>query len=223
MKRWLAAALLVTVGWLASPGAVPVYDGIGTDEPYRYVGKDPAPTDARITVPVTDGASDNLVLTTGETGPQLRLDLASAALHATGTSLTIAAEPLAADGTPPRGTFDGNAYRVTASKGTTVATGGAPYVYLRAAVMTKPFPVVVHRLTPTDPWAEVDSQRGGNDIIAASFTALGDYAVVRLPGSKPINAGGLSTTRLIFIGGGVVLLVVITVVVLRRPREDDDL
>ena len=222
MKRWLAAALLVTAGWLASPGSVPVYDGIGTDEPYRFVGKDPAPTDARVTVAVTDGAADNLVLTTGETGPQLRLDLAAAALRGTGSSLTLAAEPITADGSPPRGTFDGNAYRISASQGTTVATGGSPYVYLRAAVMTKPFPVVVHRLTPSDPWQEVDSQRGGNDIMAASFTQLGDYAVVRLPGSKPINAGGIGTTRLIFIGGGVVLLVAITILVLRRPRPDDD-
>ncbi len=223
MKRWLAALMLVTVGWLASPGSVPVYDGIGTDEPYRFVGKDPAPTDARVTVSVTDGAADNLTLTTGETGPQLNLDLPSAALRGTGPSLTIAAEPVTPDGTPPRGTFDGNAYRISATKGTTIAPDVAPYVYLRAAVMTKPFPVIVHRRTPSDPWQEVHSQRGGNDIIAASFTELGDYAVVRLPGSKPINAGGIGATRLIFIGGGVVLLVVITVLVLRRPREDDDL
>jgi hypothetical protein len=58
--------------------------------------------------------------------------------------------------------------------------------------------------------------------MATTFKAVGDYAVVRLPGSKPISSGGLGLTRVLFLGGGVLLLVVITVLVLRRPHDDED-
>jgi len=75
--RWLAGAVLVTVGWLASPNAVPVYDGIAApDEPYRYVSppsgasKTAPPTSVSTDTPVAHGANaQGLSLQTAETGP----------------------------------------------------------------------------------------------------------------------------------------------------------
>jgi hypothetical protein len=222
VRRWLAGALLVTVGWLASPHAVAVYDGVGTDEPYRYVGKSPAPTSASATAAVSGGLAGSLRVSTGETGPQLLIDLAAGAYHSTASTVTLSATPLVADGTPPRGTFDGNAYRVRVSAEATLAPDQSGFLFLRAAVMTKPDPVVVYRTGAAATWQEIPGQVSGRDNLATLFRGAGDYAVVRLPGSKALSSGGLSTTRVIFLAGGVLLLVVVTVLVLRRPQADED-
>jgi hypothetical protein len=222
MRKWLVGALLVTVGWLASPSSVPVYDGIGTDEPYRFVGRAPAPTSARTTVSVHGGLADGVEFKTAETGPQLIVSLSSGSLDSSATKVTMTAEPLTPDGTPPRGTFDGNAYRISTTPAAAVSADAAGFVFLRAAVMTKPKPVVVFRPGPGEAWREVSSSAYGRDNLATPFKAMGDYAVVRLPGSKSSTAGGLGLTRVLFLGGGVLLLVVVTVLVLRRPREDED-
>ncbi len=223
MRRWVAGALLVTVGWLASPDSVPVYDGVGTDQPYRYVGKSPAPSTATDTATVTGGVAENLQAKSDEVGPQVIVDLSQGAFSATTDKVTLTAAPFVADGTAPRGTFDGNAYHVTASDGATLMPDNVQgFLFVRAAVMTSPDPVVVHRTTSSDPWTEVKTVKSGRDVLATPFRALGDYAVIRLPGSKPIDqAGGLSGVRLAFLGGGVLLLIVITVLVLRRPRDEE--
>ena len=224
MRRWLAGALLVTVGWLASPQAVPVYDGVGSpDEPYEYVGRSPAPAAASVRVPLSGGSSAALQLKTAENGPQVLVDLAAGALRGTGSSLTVTAAPLAPTGTVPRGTIDGNVYRITAGPGATLLPDQAQgFLFLRAAVMTEPDPVVVHRRTPDGPWQEVRTTRAGRDVLSTAFRELGDYAVVRLPGSKPLgSSGGISSTRVALLAGGVLLLVALTVLVLRRPRADE--
>ena len=222
MRRWLAGALLVAVGWVASPSSVPVYDGIGTDEPYRFVGKSPAPTSAAATVDVHGGVAEAVEFKTGETGPQLIVSLSSGSVETSATSLTMTAQPIAPEGSPPRGSFDGNVYRITAKPAASVSKDASGFVFLRAAVMTKPKPVVVFRTGSGAAWREVSSSAYGRDNLATPFKAIGDYAVVRLPDSKSISAGGLGLTRVLFLGGGVLLLVVVTVLVLRRPREDDD-
>ena len=224
MRRWIAAALLVAAGWLTTPLAVPVYDGVGSpDEPYRYVGKSPGPAAASVTVKMSGGSSASLQLRTNENGPQLLVDLGAGAFRAPGPTMTLTATPLAPDGSASRGSFDGNVYRIAAGPGAVLRAETAQgFLFLRAAVMTRPDPVIVHRTAPTDPWTELRTTRSGTDILSAPFRALGDYAVVRLPGAKPLNAGGLSFVRVLLLGGGVLLLLVITVVVLRRPRPDDE-
>jgi hypothetical protein len=224
MRRWLAGLALVTIGWAVTPGALPVYDGVGTDDPYRYVGKKPAPTSATDTAQVQDQTSLDLQIKTAEKGPQLIVDLAAGAFRATTPEVTLSGEPVAPDGALPRGEFDSNVYRVTATAGATLLAEQAQgFLFLRSAVMTeKPAPVIVHRATPTAAWVEVKTTVTGRDILATPFRETGDYAVVRLPGSKTLDqAGGLTGTRAVFLGGGVVLLVVVTVLVLRRPRDDE--
>jgi hypothetical protein len=222
VRRWLAGALIVTLGFLASPTAVPVYDGVGTDEPYRYVGKKPAPTSASQTVSVDNGLVGSVEYQTGEQGGQFILSLSSGSLRTTGSSVHLTAEPLTPDGSPPRGRFDGNAYRVGATPPVTVTADASGFLFLRAAVMTSPNPVVAYRATPSAPWQEVPSTRYGRDNLATKFRGTGDYVVVRLPGSKPIGSSGIGLTRALFLGGGVLVLIVVTVLVLRRPRPDDD-
>jgi hypothetical protein len=222
VRRWLAGALLVTVGWLASPTSVPVYDGIGTDEPYRYAGTSPAPTTASTTVPLHDGSSAAIDIRTKETGPQFSLSLSSGALQAHGSSVALRAAPQKPSGSPPRGAFDSASYLVTATPAVTVTPDASGFLFMRAAVMTSPDPVIVFRATVAAPWEELATTRYGRDNLATKFHGTGEYAVVRLPGSKALSSGGLGLTRALLLGGGVLVLVVVTVLVLRRPRGDED-
>lgn len=222
MRKLAAALLLVALGRLASPAAVPVYDGVGApDEPYKYVGRSNAPAaSVSTTVPASRRSSVALTLRSAEKGPQVVLDLAADGFDVTTPTLTITATPLAADGTQvPQGTIDGNAYRITATPGARLRPDRAQgFLYLRAAVMTRPDPVIVHRASPTSAWTAAKTTRAGQDILATPFRATGDYAVVSLPGAKPLSqSGGLSGTRLLVLVGGVLLLVVLTILVLRRP------
>jgi hypothetical protein len=222
MRRWLLGLLVLVMGFLASPTAVPIYDGLGTDDPYRFVGSSPAPSTARTAVKVSATGSEGIELQTVETGPQVLINAAGGLLTSAASTVTLTATPLKGDGALARGTIDGNVYRITASSPVGFSTdAGTGYLYLRAAVMTKPAPVLVHRATATDPWTEIKSSVSGRDNLVTPFKDLGDYAVVRLPGSEPLSSGGLGTTRLVFIGAGVLLLVVVTVLVLRRPRDEE--
>lgn len=222
MRRWFAGGLLVTLGFLVTPNAVPIYDGVGTDEPYRYVGKSPAPVAVSQRATVGSGLSGALQLRSAENGPQVLVDLAAGAISAATRDVTLTVTPLKADGTPPTGSFDGNLYRLAVSPGAALRPQASQgYLFLRAADMTKPDPVLVHRDTPTDPWVKVSTTRAGRDILSTQMNALGDYAVVRLPGAKPLSSAGLSVTRVLLIGAGILVLLTITVLVLRRPQADE--
>lgn len=224
VRRWLAGLAVVTLGALASPGGIPVYDGVGSpDEPYRLVGTSPAPSTAMTTVRVTGGRAADVKLRSSESGPQVLLDLAAGAVHSSADEVVLTAEPLAGDTRPPRGELDGNIYRITATGDATVDPANAQgFLFLRANVMTQPDPVVVHRVAPADPWVEQKTSRAGRDVLATPLRELGDYAVVRLPGSTSIDtSGGLRLGRLLLLVGGVLVLLVITVLVLRRPSPAD--
>lgn len=224
MRRLLVALLLVTAGALASPAVVPVYDGVGQpDEPYRYVGAADAPAPVSATVPVTEGGSAPLRLASPEKGPQVLVDLAAGAFRARGRSVTLTATPLAGEGSAaPQGTVDGNVYRISVSGGAVLKPQAAQgFVFLRAAVMTQPDPVVVHRLRPTDPWERVRTVRAGRDVLSTPFVALGDYAVVDLPGAVPLeDAAGLSATRFALLVGALLLLAAVTLLLLRRHAAE---
>lgn len=227
MRRLAAGLLLVTVGWLASPSAVPVYDGVGQpDQPYRYAGRENAPPPVTVTVKAQRGESGPIQLQSAESGPQVLLDLAAGAFSSTADVVRLTSTPLDGDGQQaPQGTVDGNVYRFTVSAGATLQPDVAQgFLFLRAAEMTEPDPVVVHRDRPTDPWVKVKTTRTGRDVLSAPFRALGDYAVVDLPGSKPLasSGSGLTTTRLLLLGGGVLLMVVLAVLVLRRSGDHED-
>jgi len=221
MRKLVAGLSIMALALLASPSAVPVYDGVGNpDEPYRYVGRDKPAVAASTTAQVEGGRSGPVNVKSVEQGPQVLLDLGPGAFDATTRTVTVTATPLSGDGAAvPQGTIDGNVYRITASSGATLdAERAQGFLFLRAAVMTSPDPVLVHRRLPTDPWAAARTVRAGQDILSTPFRELGDYAVVHLPGAKPLSSdsGGLSTGRLLLLVGGVLVLLVITVLVLRR-------
>lgn len=224
MRRWGAAVLVVTLGWLLSPTAVPVYDGVGfPDQPYRYLGATPAPSVMSATAQAPGGTSTALQGQSAESGPQVKVDVAAGTFRQPDAgAVTLTATPVAAGIPPVDGALDGNVYRVTAGPATVQAAQAQGFLYLRAAVMTKPSPVVEFRPTPTATWMRLPTTRVGTDILGVPFRAVGDYVVVRLPGSTPLSsAGGISGTRIALLAGGLLLLLVIIVAVVRRPREQD--
>ncbi|MGZ6827494.1 MAG: hypothetical protein ACXVGH_11930, partial [Mycobacteriales bacterium] len=196
-------------------------DGVGTpDAPYRYVGTSPAPSAAQQTVEVGPTSSAALSLRTGETGPQALVDAGTGALrdpHQATAVVTLSPESPGV--APPQGSFDGNVYRLAAPDGVSVAPDAQGFLFLRAAVMTRPDPVVVHRPRPGDAWKVLPTTRAGRDILSVPLRELGDYTVVRRPGSKPLSGGGLTATRLLLLAGGTVLLLGLAVLALRKPAS----
>lgn len=219
MRRWLAALAVVTVGWAASPGAVPVYDGVGVpDEPYRFLSKALGGTQV---VQVGPSTSTALSLRTSEQGPQAIIDASEGALRAPTTrTATVSIEPVDPGAAPTQGTLDSVVYRVTTTAGSVSPTVQG-FLFLRAAVMTKPDPVIVHRNTPTSAWTALRTARPGRDVLSVPFQALGDYVVVRLPGSKPLTAGQVRGTQLLELAVGIAVLLALAVLVLRGPREHE--
>lgn len=218
-RLWCAGFVIICAGWVASPSAVPVYDGINTpDEPYKYVGRTPAPAAASATEPAGKG----IKVQTSESGPQVLLDLGEGAFSTTARKVTVTASPLLPDGAPPRGSFDGNAYRIEVAAPARLDPEKAQgFLFLRAAVMTSPDPVIVHRDRPQDPWVEQRTSRVGRDNLSTPFRAMGDYAVIRLPGAKPIESLSSSTGKWLQIGGVVVAALVLGALVIRSRREPD--
>src|SRR5690242_5666775 len=89
LRRWFVVAGLLTVGWLASSGGVPLYDGVHfPQDPYRYTTPkpgEPAAKAAKASVPLVDGRNvGGVVLNTGETGPQVQLYLPPQSLRGAG-------------------------------------------------------------------------------------------------------------------------------------------
>jgi hypothetical protein len=221
-KRLGAALLLVTAGWLLSPAAVPVYDGIGQpDEPYRYIAppagatKTAPATTAKATSPVVAGVSSyGMSLATAEVGPQLSLYLPPKALRATVPSLTVTATPLAPTDQPPDAKIDGNVYEVKVSTPVTLTPQAAlATLYLRATTAKQPPPVMQYRATATAPWEPLRTSRGGTDVYVSTFPGPGFYALAFSPVAG--SSGGKSVLPYVLLSGLVLLVIVIVVVRLR--------
>ena len=219
----------MTVGWLATPQPVPLYDGVAApDEPYRYVQAPRGatttapPTTATATTPVKDGRSVlGLSVATKEQGPQFSLYLPPMSLAAKGP-ITITATPAAPTDEPPGAVFDGNVYTlvlsstdgpVTLTDKATIAT-----LYLRSTTAKQPPPTVDFRASPADQWKPLQTSRGGADFYVARFNGPGQFAVA-FASSKPSSGGGPPVLALVAVGALVLLVGVVFVVRLRSPQE----
>ncbi len=221
--RWGAAALIVTVGWLVTPQAVPVYDGIAQpDDPYRYATATVSAPAANASTAISNGASTNgLSISTSETGPQAALFLPMGAFAAPAGTVTVTIRPSAPTDQPSDGKLDGNVYTVQATdpSGPVTVTSKAALatIYLRATTARQPAPVMEHRAAAGQPWQPLHTSRGGADIYVASFPGTGQYALAF--GTSPARStSGLPLLPLV-LGGVVVLLGVVVVVIRLRSRR----
>lgn len=225
LRRLAAGGLLVTAGLLASPSAVPVYDGIGVpDEPYRLAGRPgKAATVAVTSSPVRDGVSTNgLALSSAEVGPQVSVFVPAGALAVAGpgpSAVTVRVAPVAPTGQPTGATIDGNVYVVSlsdpAGRVTLTTKAALASFALRATTARQPGPVMEHRSGQDRPWTMLATSRGGQDIYVASFAGPGEYAL-----AFPLSARPAARSPVPFVLAGVLALLVLLVLVVRlRARR----
>ena len=223
-KRLAAALLLVAVGRLLSPAAIPVYDGIGApDEPYRYIAapegatKTAGPTTAHATSPLVGGRSAyGLSVATGEVGPQFSLYVPPKALSAAGTKLELSVQPLAPSDQPSGARIDGNVYQVVLKAGGPVSLTPQAVLatlYLRATTARQPGPVMEYRAADGAPWQALKTSRGGQDFYVSSFPGAGFYALAFA--DQPATKGSSLPLPYVVLGGLVLLAVAVVVVRLR--------
>ena len=236
-RRWLAGALLVGVGWLASPGAVPVYDGFNQpDEPYRYVDapagapKTAPPSSTTTQTPLAPSGANAQALSvqTAEVGPQISVFFPQFSLLASRGPITITLTPKAPTDPPAGAKADGNMYVVSLTSPGGAVTLDKQFLsiatmYLRATDQVVPQPRMFYRPSSGAPWQELGTSSGGLDIRVSSFLGPGDYLLARPAADRPPQGGGLPTVPLVMLGVVVLLSAVVLVVRLRAAGTADDL
>ena len=211
---------------LTSPVAVPLYDGLGTIEPYRYLapasGQTGSPSSYSAEKPVQGGVSPSIVASTpGENPPQAQLIALPGAFVVTATTTTVkvSIEPVPA---PTSGgvssAVEGNVYRFAVTDQTgiplPIAEGGPnpPTITLRGpdGVTTGTIALVSASgsvLLPTE--------HGGQlGIFSTNPPALGDFAIVGATAS-----GGPSIGLIVAAGLAVAVPVAVVVFLVVRQRR----
>jgi len=232
-RRWAAAALLVTVGWFATPTPVAVYDGVGApDEPYRYVLP---PAGAKQTAPPTSASAQSPVakdlnikgmsVQTAEQGPQASLFVPPYGLRSAGRTIEVKVAPSAPTDQPAGIRVDGNVYAFTlASPGqqvTLTAQAAVATVYLRATKAAQPGPMMLYRAASSAPWEPLKTSRGGQDVYVSTFPGPGQYALGFVKTSKGTGTtSGGSSAAPYAVGGGIMLLLVVLVVIRLRASPE---
>jgi hypothetical protein len=186
---WASAVLLVVVGWLVTPNAVTVYDGLGQpDEPYRYVTAPPGapvtakPTGAHAAVPVIAGVNgEDVTLDSAENAPQVSVYLPLDGLAASAGTISANVVPQAPTDQPADGRIDGNVYSlsITSAAGpvTFTANAAAATITLRATT-AQAGPMIEHRAGPGQKWRALDTTRISNDRYYGVLPGAGQYAMV---------------------------------------------
>lgn len=228
-RRWAVAALIVTLGWLATPHAVPIYDGVSQpDEPYRYVSAPagyrttPAVTSGRAASPVVRGLnSDGMSVQTSEQGPQASLFVPPASLAAAGGVIAVNISAAAPTDQPSGAKINGNVYLLTltdnAGPVTLTAQAAVATIYLRATTSVQPGPVMEYRAAQGKAWQVLKTARGGQDIYVSSFPGAGQYALAFSAGTT----SGSSKAPVLIVGGFVVLAGLVLIIRVRARRDQE--
>ena len=230
--RWPIVSLIaIGLSWLLWPSSLPLYDGVGTDQPYRYVDRPsgtrvtPKPTIAKASFKVTGvGTTEAGYANSGEVGPQISIYVPSGAFapHPGARTVTVVATPLAPSGPLPKdGHVDGNVYRLTAydDKGPLAVVGhggSALTVQMRAVNSLSPQPIFELRVGAG--WVRSQTLRAGQDIYQTSISSLGDLALVR-PRSAGQSSGAFSLAGALMGSGGVLLVLAGVVAFIRSARR----
>ena len=231
VRLWCAAAALL-VAWIATPGAVPLYDGIGIpDEPYRYVNppagsaKTPPPSSMSFSTPAENGTNPKaFYASTKEVSAQFGVFVTKQTLQGPTTTkvLRITGTPEAAPtAKTPYGVIDGNIFKVTlwadtSPTATLSAQGKDSLVYAMRATSAKiPAVTFLFRPTPSAAWVTVPNERLGTDSFQAYLQGSGEYALT--PATAKSSSSGPRTIIIVLIV--VVVALAGTVVLIRLSRR----
>ena len=226
----------IGLSWLLWPASLPLYDAIGSDEPYRYVAPPPGyrhtppPTSAHAALKVSAGTNAAGYANSSEVGPQFSLLVPQGALAAPvgDVPIVVTALPEAPRAPlPADGEVVGNVYRISATladgrPADVVGTDGSAPVLQMRAPRSGPLPITFEHFDGRS-WARSRTLRIGNDIYQSFPPVLGDWALVKLRHRSGSDGG--SATRGVEVGlvsaaiGLVALAGVITVIRERRSRR----
>lgn len=202
--RWAVVVAVLAAGWLASPAAVPLYDGVGfPDEPYRFVpprdAGTAAATPAQVRLKVSGGVNTGgLLANSAEVGPQVTVYAPPQAFGVPDAKSTaeivLRAQPVPMTAPTPRGQVDSNVYAVTltsAAGPVSVRTEAqTPSITLRAVSAVLPLPTVQYRSGPGQPWRDLRSRQVGRDVVNAPAPGAGEYVLVRPVAAAAEDGGG---------------------------------
>jgi len=207
---WLAIGVglgLALAVQVRAPVGVPLYDGVVTAEPYRYLhptgGQVGDPASASSTEDVSSTQSPVFALATTEQPPQAQMIAQADALQmpAGTTALQISIKAVDAQAQPTTGSIAGNVYRFTATNqaGTPVTVKSCNNCL--SLVLRSPPEVTEGTVAHFEggAWVDVSTFHAGTvAMFQGNATALGDYAVIVRAG---IVGGADDSTSLLIIGG----------------------
>jgi hypothetical protein len=216
-----AGGLLALIAQLASPVAVPLYDGLQVQDPYRYLtpsaGQPGSPTSYTNTVAIQGGKSPTFVASTKENPPQAQLIALPAAfvVASTATTVTVTIQPVARPAiSPVNATIVGNVYRfaVTDQAGAALAlsTANPPTMTLRGPDGVTE--ATIAHLTASGGELLQTGQGGALAIFSSNPSELGDFAVVTTSGSSELG-------QAIGIALGVLVVVAVAIFLFVRQRR----
>jgi hypothetical protein len=231
--RWTVVAAVLAGGWLASPGAVPLYDGVGfPDEPYRFVPPrgTAAPTVAEVRLELTGGVNlGGLLANSAEVGPQVTVYAPPQAFGVAGGTtgqIVLRAEAVPLTGSPPPGQVVSNVYALTLTSAAGPVTvrpeAQTPAITLRAVTPGLPLPIVQYRPSPDRPWQPLRTKQVGRDIVNAPAPGgAGEYVLAR-PAAAAKKDGGGRGPLLLVVGLAVLLVAGVLVGVRLLARQSEE-
>lgn len=228
--RWAVVAVLLAGGWLAGPGGVPLYDGLGLpDEPYRFVpprGAAALPaTSAQVVLELAGGRNPSgLVAVSAEAGPQVTVYAPPRAFAVPGSGqgeLQVRAEPVALERPSPPGELESNVYRLTLTSAAGPVTlqpeAQRPLITLRGVTPESRVPVVMHhRSAVGQAWRPLPTRQVGQHSFTAEVPGAGEYALVR-SGAAARDGVGVGLLPALVLALGLGIAVVVGVRLTKRP------
>jgi hypothetical protein len=196
----LGLAVAVQVGM---PVGVPLYDGVGVLEPYRYLhpasGQSGFPTSFTSSTPVEGDKSPQIAAATTESPPQAQLIANEDAfqLPVGATAVKTSITPVDPVSSAAAGSIAGNAYRIAVTDQDDHPLTTKPCDTCRSLVLRAPEDVTDGSIAFFDgkAWVPVNSLHAGiGSMIQTNLNAAGDYAVLT-------GAGGGGGLDLLVFGG----------------------
>lgn len=198
----------------------PLYDGVVTVDPYRFLQS--AGTEAggaqgaTRTIPVTGGTSPVIALGTPEQPPQAQLIAGAGALllPAGATSLVVTIAPVAPAASPPSGTIAGNVYRVGVADQAGAAVEPAPGTQVTLALRDPGSTGLVQiELLSGGTWRSLPtvSAAVSGTYETTGLSTLGDFALV---GSGPPGEASPSVSPYAMVTGLAIAVAVVAFVAL---------
>ncbi|MDP9101113.1 MAG: hypothetical protein M3N21_03075 [Actinomycetota bacterium] len=226
---WRRLVAVLALGWVLTPHAVPIYDGLGSpDEPYRLLsatlGATAAPTEATGTLRTVGGVNPGgVIVNSAEMGPQVSVYAPARAFGVPppGADIAVSAKPVPLV-SPPSGRPDSDVYEVmfVSTAGPVTLRQGAqpPTITLRAASASGAAPVMQYRSDPSASWRPLDTSKVGNDVYFAVLPGAGQFLLVQPTSHAKTGNGG---SALLFVAGGVGLLVAVLVLIRFRAGQGE--